>query len=96
MAEKDKNNNTVARKSTDNGKDDDSINVKEKRNLKSSPFVKVNMDGIPIGRKIDLSAHSSYETLAETLEDMFDESTTGVTCKGIIVRITYFFSEINI
>ncbi|CAL5207072.1 unnamed protein product [Lathyrus oleraceus] len=82
VAEKNKNNNTGARKSTDNGKDDNNINVKDKRNLRSSPFVKVNMDGIPIGRKVDLSAHSSYETLAETLEDMFDESTTGVTCKG--------------
>lgn len=34
-------------------------------------FVKVNLDGVPIGRKIDLNAHSSYETLAQTLEDMF-------------------------
>ncbi|XP_058770995.1 auxin-responsive protein IAA12 isoform X2 [Vicia villosa] len=82
VAEKSKNNNTVARKSTDNGKEDSNVNVKDKRNLKSSPFVKVNMDGIPIGRKVDLSAHSSYETLVETLEDMFDESSTGVTCKG--------------
>lgn len=92
VAEKNKNNNTGARKSTDNGKDDNNINVKDKRNLRSSPFVKVNMDGIPIGRKVDLSAHSSYETLAETLEDMFDESTTGVTCKGMIVCIIYHIS----
>ncbi|XP_038995642.1 auxin-responsive protein IAA12-like isoform X2 [Hibiscus syriacus] len=34
-------------------------------------FVKVNMDGIPIGRKVDLNSHSSYETLAQALEDMF-------------------------
>ncbi|KAI3772942.1 hypothetical protein L6452_04138 [Arctium lappa] len=33
--------------------------------------VKVNMDGTLIGRKVDLNAHSSYETLARTLEDMF-------------------------
>lgn len=83
VAEKSKNNNTVVRKSTDNGNDDNHINIKEKRNLRKSPFVKVNMDGIPIGRKVDLSAHSSYETLAQTLEDMFDESTTSVTSKGI-------------
>ena len=75
MAEKSKNNNTVVRKSTGNGNDDNNINIKEKRHLRKSPFVKVNMDGIPIGRKVDLSAHSSYETLAQTLEDMFDEST---------------------
>ncbi|XP_076958608.1 auxin-responsive protein IAA12-like [Bidens hawaiensis] len=33
--------------------------------------VKVNMDGTLIGRKVDLYAHSSYETLAQTLENMF-------------------------
>lgn len=33
--------------------------------------VKVNMDGSLIGRKVDLNAHSSYEMLAQTLEDMF-------------------------
>ncbi|KAJ1397869.1 PB1 domain [Sesbania bispinosa] len=82
MDEKSKSNNTVARKSTDNGNDNNNPDIKEKRQLRSSPFVKVNMDGIPIGRKVDLSAHSSYETLAQTLEDMFNESTTAISCKG--------------
>lgn len=79
VGEKSKSNNTVVR--TDNG-NDNNINAKEKRHHSSSLFVKVNMDGIPIGRKVDLSAHSSYETLAQTLEDMFNESTTVITCKG--------------
>ncbi|GAB4841264.1 hypothetical protein Ancab_021996 [Ancistrocladus abbreviatus] len=39
--------------------------------VKGSLFVKVNMDGIGIGRKVDLSAHMSYESLAQTLEEMF-------------------------
>ncbi|XP_024191868.1 auxin-responsive protein IAA13 isoform X1 [Rosa chinensis] len=47
--------------------------VKEKGHL---GFVKVNMDGIPIGRKVDLNAHTCYETLAQTLEDMFFSTTT--------------------
>ncbi|XP_047982328.1 auxin-responsive protein IAA13-like isoform X1 [Salvia hispanica] len=34
-------------------------------------FVKVNMDGLPIGRKLDLNAHKTYQTLAKTLEEMF-------------------------
>ena len=55
---------------------------KKKRNFRSSLFVKVNMDGIAIGRKVDLSVHSSYETLAQTLEDMFRESTTAITFNG--------------
>ncbi|XP_050129811.1 auxin-responsive protein IAA13-like [Malus sylvestris] len=42
--------------------------AKEKGHL---GFVKVNMEGIPIGRKVDLNAHSCYETLAQTLEEMF-------------------------
>ncbi|XP_023733427.1 auxin-responsive protein IAA13 isoform X1 [Lactuca sativa] len=33
--------------------------------------VKVNMDGTLIGRKVDLNAHTSYEALAQTLEEMF-------------------------
>ncbi|KAK9146277.1 hypothetical protein Sjap_006180 [Stephania japonica] len=43
-----------------------------------SLFVKVNMDGVPIGRKVDLSAHASYETLAQMLEDMFSGPTTTI------------------
>jgi auxin-responsive protein IAA len=96
VAEKSKNNNTAVRKSAaDNGNDDNHLNIKEKRHLRNSPFVKVKMDGIPIGRKIDLSAHSSYETLAQTLEDMFDESTTNVTCKGIFSWFLYSFIELS-
>nr|XP_043610460.1 auxin-responsive protein IAA13-like [Erigeron canadensis] len=38
--------------------------------------VKVNMDGRLIGRKVDLNAHSSYATLAQTLEDMFCQERT--------------------
>lgn len=34
-------------------------------------FVKVYMDGVLIGRKVDLNAHSCYGTLALMLEDMF-------------------------
>ncbi|KAE8664855.1 Auxin-responsive protein IAA11 [Hibiscus syriacus] len=45
-------------------------------------FVKVNMDGIPIGRKVDLNAHESYEKLAKTLEEMFLETTPSVNSAG--------------
>ncbi|KAK7245316.1 hypothetical protein RIF29_40155 [Crotalaria pallida] len=76
MVDKNKSNITVGSNS------DTNINAKEKGNLRSSLFVKVSKDGTLIGRKVDLHAHSSYETLARTLEDMFDESTTVTTCKG--------------
>ncbi|KAL7084341.1 hypothetical protein ACP275_14G218600 [Erythranthe tilingii] len=39
--------------------------------LKTSLFVKVNKDGVSIGRKIDLHAHNCYETLGQTLDHMF-------------------------
>ncbi|KAJ7557839.1 hypothetical protein O6H91_04G012200 [Diphasiastrum complanatum] len=34
-------------------------------------YVKVYMDGLPIGRKVDLQSHDSYDKLSLTLEDMF-------------------------
>ncbi|PKU71609.1 Auxin-responsive protein IAA31 [Dendrobium catenatum] len=34
-------------------------------------FVKVYMEGIPIGRKLDLLAHDSYQSLIKTLRRMF-------------------------
>ncbi|KAH7420740.1 hypothetical protein KP509_13G020000 [Ceratopteris richardii] len=40
-------------------------------------YVKVNMDGMTVGRKVDLNAHSSYEGLLLALEDMFQPSNTG-------------------
>ncbi|XP_020550131.1 auxin-responsive protein IAA12 isoform X4 [Sesamum indicum] len=45
--------------------------AKERGLVKTSLFIKVNMDGIPIGRKVDLSAHSCYDSLAHTLDHMF-------------------------
>ncbi|OWM90270.1 hypothetical protein CDL15_Pgr006591 [Punica granatum] len=42
--------------------------------LSKSSYVKVNMDGVPIGRKVDLSVHDCYEKLAHTLDKMFDAS----------------------
>ncbi|KAH6766666.1 hypothetical protein C2S52_017649 [Perilla frutescens var. hirtella] len=47
---------------------------KEKGFIKTSLFVKVNMDGVPIGRKVDLNAHNCYEALARALDDMFLQS----------------------
>ncbi|KAL6971217.1 Iaa13p [Sarracenia purpurea var. burkii] len=41
-------------------------------------FVKVNVDGLPIGRKVDLNSHACYETLAQALEEMFFGPTTTV------------------
>ncbi|KAF8724945.1 hypothetical protein HU200_020662 [Digitaria exilis] len=34
-------------------------------------FVKINMDGIPIGRKVDLRAHAGYDTLSAAVDHLF-------------------------
>ncbi|KAI9181030.1 hypothetical protein LWI28_010634 [Acer negundo] len=72
VIEKNKRKNTVLEKITN------SCNNGGNAKGRTSLFVKVNMDGIPIGRKVDLNAHSCYETLAQTLEDMFHRPTTTV------------------
>ncbi|XP_062221546.1 auxin-responsive protein IAA10-like isoform X2 [Phragmites australis] len=41
-------------------------------------WVKVNMDGDVIGRKVDLNAQRSYKTLASTLELMFMKPSIGL------------------
>ncbi|XP_052183562.1 auxin-responsive protein IAA26-like isoform X2 [Diospyros lotus] len=34
-------------------------------------FVKINMDGVPIGRKVDLKAFDSYEKLSSAVDELF-------------------------
>ncbi|XP_052211485.1 auxin-responsive protein IAA13-like [Diospyros lotus] len=91
---KSKSENSVVEMTNSNSNKNNS-NVKVKAQPKTSPFVKVNMDGDPIGRKVDLSAHSCYKTLAQTLEDMFDRPTTTIGARvssveenGIMIEAT--------
>nr|AZI15339.1 Auxin responsive protein [Malus domestica] len=34
-------------------------------------FVKINMDGVPIGRKVDLGAYDSYQKLSSAVDELF-------------------------
>lgn len=62
-------NNESSKKKVNHGTEKNNENaIKERGHL---GFVKVNMDGLPIGRKVDLNSHKSYQTLAKTLEEMF-------------------------
>ncbi|RZC88602.1 hypothetical protein C5167_016464 [Papaver somniferum] len=54
---------------------DDKNNTIVKENGRNLWFVKVNMDGERIGRKVDLNAHTCYDTLAQALEEMFHKPT---------------------
>ncbi|KAL2516285.1 Auxin-responsive protein IAA26 [Forsythia ovata] len=55
-------------------------------NCPKSKFVKINMDGVPIGRKVDLKAYKSYEKLSSAVDELFrgliaaqsDSSTNGI------------------
>lgn len=38
---------------------------------KEGMFVKINMDGVPIGRKVDLNAYNSYEQLSFAVDKLF-------------------------
>ncbi|KAG8055484.1 hypothetical protein GUJ93_ZPchr0001g31983 [Zizania palustris] len=46
-------------------------NAKEALTCKKNPLVKINMDGIPIGRKIDLAAYDSYDGLSSAVKELF-------------------------
>ncbi|XP_074565429.1 auxin-responsive protein IAA6-like isoform X2 [Curcuma longa] len=51
-------------------------NIEEEVKLKNNNnnkglLVKINMDGIPIGRKVDLKVYDSYEKLSSAVEDLF-------------------------
>lgn len=40
-------------------------------NSKKNLLVKINMDGVPIGRKVDLYVYDSYEKLSLAVEELF-------------------------
>ncbi|KAL7145068.1 hypothetical protein ABFS83_07G054100 [Erythranthe nasuta] len=62
--------NEYSKKKINHGNDQrDPLVAKESGHILG--FVKVNMDGLAIGRKLDLNAHKSYESLANSLDDMF-------------------------
>ncbi|XP_034689834.1 auxin-responsive protein IAA4-like [Vitis riparia] len=47
-------------------------------------FVKVYMEGIPIGRKLDLFAHDGYHALIRTLDDMFSTTILWAEVDGVL------------
>ncbi|KAI3463298.1 hypothetical protein Pfo_019961 [Paulownia fortunei] len=65
-------------------------NQKPIENCPKTLFVKINMDGIPIGRKVDLKAYDSYEKLSYAVDELFrgllaaqsDSSAGGIKDEG--------------
>ncbi|OVA12491.1 AUX/IAA protein [Macleaya cordata] len=46
-------------------------NTVKPESCKKGLFVKINMDGVPIGRKVDLKAYDSYEKLSSAVDELF-------------------------
>lgn len=57
---------------------------------KKGLFVKVHMDGVPIGRKVDLAAHGSYDRLSAAVDQLFRGLLAG-TC----ARITFWLVRVR-
>jgi len=55
-------------------------------NSLGSFYVKVNMEGVPIGRKIDLYSLSGYHDLITTLDYMFNAS---ILCKNLSLHVDH-------
>ncbi|KAL2539202.1 Auxin-responsive protein IAA26 [Abeliophyllum distichum] len=48
--------------------------ISSEKPIENSPkslLVKINMDGVPIGRKVDLKEHDSYEKLSFAVDELF-------------------------
>lgn len=66
------------------------LEEEENEGTSATFFVKVYMEGIPIGRKLDLLAHDGYHDLIRTLDYMFS---TNIICK--LVNLTVFWWSFN-
>jgi hypothetical protein len=65
------------------------LTISSTQHFHNSLFVKVYMEGIPIGRKLNILAHQSYHELVKTLEHMFD---TTILCK-VLLKISLNFCD---
>ncbi|XP_076910331.1 auxin-responsive protein IAA18-like [Bidens hawaiensis] len=65
-----------------------SNNEKMVKNCQKGFFVKINMNGVPIGRKVDLNAYDTYEKLSVAVDQLFrgllaaQNDTSGVRING--------------
>ncbi|KAM0946421.1 putative transcription factor interactor and regulator AUX-IAA family [Dioscorea sansibarensis] len=60
-------------------------NINHVQSNKPTMFVKVNMEGYAVGRKIDLKAHDSYDSLSKSLQKMF-QNFLSVNIQGIVTK----------
>lgn len=73
---------SIPEQNKNENKTNDYSSERNGKTYKKYRTVKVNMDGTMIGRKVDLNAHTSYETLAQTLEEMFWGKRSSIEATG--------------
>lgn len=56
-------------------------------------FVKINMNGVPIGRKVDLNAYDSYEKLSTAVDELFRGLLAGL--KSLHISFFCYVSTFN-
>ncbi|KAL6992389.1 hypothetical protein U1Q18_010498 [Sarracenia purpurea var. burkii] len=53
------------------------LSEKPGESCRKGMFVKINMDGVPIGRKVDLKTYDSYEKLSYVVDGIFRDLLAG-------------------
>ncbi|XP_022754607.1 auxin-responsive protein IAA2-like [Durio zibethinus] len=61
--------NSLSKPASDSPNEKD--NGGKPENSNTQLFIKINMEGIPIGRKVNLSAYNSYEELSLAIDELF-------------------------
>lgn len=52
--------------------------------IEDSLFVKIKMDGVPIGRKVDLKSFTDYDNLSSAVDKLFRGLLAGTFCSKIL------------
>lgn len=71
-------------------------NEQVKQPSSTTLFVKANMDGVPIGRKVDLKSYDSYDSLKSALQDMFQRFMNGPTALGMVCASNVDHKQFNL
>lgn len=85
---------TSAEKDEEAAKSTEVENIGQKPETKSTMFVKVNMEGYAVGRKINLKAYDSYNSLSCALQKMFHNFLSSKSVENHIEYIKIVFRDV--
>lgn len=61
--------------------------------IEESLFVKIKMDGVPIGRKVDLKSYTDYDNLSSAVDELFRGLLAGTFC--ILVQFSKIYNYLS-